>query len=159
MIFNLLRMPQNKAIHCYLLMSVWILLLIVGIYKFLEPKQKILESPTVSTELYSGLSVDIKTKRIFKICNFPEEIKAGEEGTFIIKNYFSTICSLEYLPQVANNNRHGFQQESLFHLNYLIFIIIVTWATKYVTPGIEVTKLLLTCSLMKWIILVNLQWK
>ncbi|XP_018577324.1 2-phosphoxylose phosphatase 1 [Anoplophora glabripennis] len=80
MIFNLLRMPQNKAIHCYLLMSVWILLLIVGIYKFLEPKQKFLDSPTVATELYSGLSVDIKTKRIFKICNFPDELETGEEG-------------------------------------------------------------------------------
>ncbi|KAJ8929542.1 hypothetical protein NQ314_017760 [Rhamnusium bicolor] len=80
MTFNVLRMPQSKAIHCYLLMSVWILLLIVGIYKFLEPKQKLVESTTIPTELFSSLSVDVKTKRIFKICNFPDEITAGDEG-------------------------------------------------------------------------------
>ncbi|KAJ8951593.1 hypothetical protein NQ318_020470 [Aromia moschata] len=80
MTVNVLRMPQNKAIHCYLLMSVWILLLIVGIYKFLEPKQKLLEPSSSPAELLSSLSVDVKTKRIFKICNFPEEIILGDEG-------------------------------------------------------------------------------
>lgn len=75
--------PQHKALHCYLILSVWILLLIGGVYKFLEPKQKSLE-PTIPSDLFVNLAVDVKTKKIFKLCNQPEEIFVGDEGSFFI---------------------------------------------------------------------------
>ncbi|XP_074030672.1 2-phosphoxylose phosphatase 1 [Leptinotarsa decemlineata] len=74
------RMPQNKAIHCYLLMSIWILLIVIGVYKFWEPKQQVLESSSTPTESLNHLAVDTKTKKIFKICNFPNDISLGDEG-------------------------------------------------------------------------------
>ncbi|KAG5875916.1 hypothetical protein JTB14_028679 [Gonioctena quinquepunctata] len=73
-------MPQSKAINCYLLMSIWILLIIIGVYKFLEPKEQALDTALNPTQLLSQLTVDAKTKRIFKICNFPEEMTSGDEG-------------------------------------------------------------------------------
>lgn len=81
MSFDVLRLPaQNKALHCYLLMSIWILLLIAGVYyKFLEPDQR-LPDPAVTTELIQSLTFDVKTKRIFKICNLPNDIVEGDEG-------------------------------------------------------------------------------
>ncbi|CAH0564791.1 unnamed protein product [Brassicogethes aeneus] len=82
MSFDVLKLPaQNKALHCYLLMSVWILLLIVGVYyKFLEPSRRLPE-PASTTELFQSLTLDVKTKRIFKICNFPDEMGEGDEGS------------------------------------------------------------------------------
>lgn len=71
--------PQHKALHCYIILSVWILLLIGGVYKFLEPKQKPVE-PTVATDLFVNLAVDVKTKKIFKLCNEPEDIAVDDEG-------------------------------------------------------------------------------
>ncbi|CAG9865444.1 unnamed protein product [Phyllotreta striolata] len=79
MIFNLLRIHQTKALHCYILMTLWILLIVVGIYKFLESKQKLTETE-VSSASYTNLALDAKTKRIFRICNFPEDISTGDEG-------------------------------------------------------------------------------
>lgn len=70
----------NKALHCYLLMTVWILLLVAGVYKFLEPKQKLPEPAVNTAELFHNLANDIKTRRIFKICNFPNDIVDGDEG-------------------------------------------------------------------------------
>nr|XP_023015572.1 2-phosphoxylose phosphatase 1 [Leptinotarsa decemlineata] len=78
--FKYFRMPQNKAIHCYLLMSIWILLIVIGVYKFWEPKQQVLESSSTPTESLNHLAVDTKTKKIFKICNFPNDISLGDEG-------------------------------------------------------------------------------
>ncbi|CAG9817601.1 unnamed protein product [Phaedon cochleariae] len=78
--FSSFRMPQNKAIQCYLLMSLWILLIIFGVYKFMEPQQKILDTTLKPTQLYSTLESDGKTRRIFKICNFPEDISPGDEA-------------------------------------------------------------------------------
>lgn len=60
-------------------MSIWILLLVAGIYKFLETKQEF-PNPTSPTELFHNLAIDVKTKRIFKICNFPNDITPGDEG-------------------------------------------------------------------------------
>ncbi|CAG9831809.1 unnamed protein product [Diabrotica balteata] len=80
MFLSSFRMPQNKAIHCYLLMSLWILLIVVGIYKFLEEKQKTPEPEVISSTSYTNLALDAKTKRIFRICNFPEDLVTGDEG-------------------------------------------------------------------------------
>ncbi|XP_044253709.1 2-phosphoxylose phosphatase 1 isoform X1 [Tribolium madens] len=88
MTFDVPRMP-NKALHCYLLMIIWILLLVAGVYKFLEPRQRPPE-PAVSAELFHNLANDIKTRRIFKICNFPHEISDGDEGVVQSKKWVMT---------------------------------------------------------------------
>ncbi|KAK4874108.1 hypothetical protein RN001_013468 [Aquatica leii] len=64
--------------HCYILLSIWILLLVGGIYKFLEPKPKY--SVSFDTVHYQNSVIDVKVNRIFKICNLPDEITIGEEG-------------------------------------------------------------------------------
>nr|CAH7726073.1 unnamed protein product [Callosobruchus chinensis]CAH7764242.1 unnamed protein product [Callosobruchus chinensis] len=80
MLLKTIRMPQSKAIHCYLLMTAWIFLIIIGIYKFIEPKEKLVEPILETTYTWNRLNVDVKTKRIFRICNFPEDISPGSEG-------------------------------------------------------------------------------
>lgn len=73
-----LRVPlQHKVLY---VVVIWILILIAGIYKYLEPRRRALE-PVVAAELFHNLAVDIKTKRIFKLCNPPREIVTGDEGT------------------------------------------------------------------------------
>lgn len=79
MSLEIFRIPsQQKALHCYIMLSIWILLLVAGIYKFLEPKQKL--EHVATTDLVQNLALDVKTKRIFQICNLPSEIEAGDEG-------------------------------------------------------------------------------
>lgn len=88
MLFDLLRLlRQRKPLHCYFFLSVWILILIAAVYKFFDPKQKISE-PVVAGELFHNLELDVKTKKIFKVCNLPDGIYAGDEGS----NFLLVIC-------------------------------------------------------------------
>lgn len=88
MLFDVLRVfRQHKPLHCYFILSVWILILIAGVYKFFDPKQKITE-PVVAGELFHNLELDVKTKKIFKICNLPSNIFAGDEGNCIVSFLF-----------------------------------------------------------------------
>ncbi|KAL3273968.1 hypothetical protein HHI36_015390 [Cryptolaemus montrouzieri] len=123
MTLDLMHMPfPNKASHCYVLMSIWILMLIAGIYKFLETKQT-LPDPTVATELFHNLAIDVKTKRIFKICNFPREITAGDEGivhsnTWILRGLIILLRHgdrgpLQYVRNISSVNCAGFPSERL----------------------------------------------
>lgn len=73
-------MSQHKAIHCYLLMTLWILLIVIGIYKFTDTKEKKMESSIKPIESFNNLKVDIKIQRILKLCNFPASIEKGNEG-------------------------------------------------------------------------------
>lgn len=73
-------MSQNKAIHCYLLMTLWILLIVIGIYKLTDSKERNLESTIKPIESFNSLKVDIKIQRILKLCNFPAFIEKGNEG-------------------------------------------------------------------------------
>lgn len=82
MFLNSIRMSQNKAIHCYILMTIWILLIVFGIYKFTDSKGRVLDSSLKPTELFNNLKVDLKVQRILKICNFPEDIEQGDEGKY-----------------------------------------------------------------------------
>lgn len=87
MTLEILRMPyQQKAFHCYLMLSIWILLLVAGIYKFLEPKPKLIE-PSVTVELFENLALNVKTKKIFQICNLPQEIVGGDEGKYLMRKH------------------------------------------------------------------------
>lgn len=103
MTLEVLRMPyQQKALHCYLMLSIWILLLIAGIYKFLDLKpnklyeqqsgNSILNFNTIDNninngDLFENLQIDVKTKKIFQLCNLPEEIVNGDEGKMNLINY------------------------------------------------------------------------
>lgn len=80
MFLNSVRMSQHKAIHCYILMTIWILLIVIGIYKFTETKEKNLGSTLKPIEPFNNLKVDIKIQRILKICNLPNDIEQGAEG-------------------------------------------------------------------------------
>lgn len=80
MLLNSFRMSQNKAVHCYLLMTIWILLIVIGIYKFTESKEKNIVSTLKPVENFSNLKLDIKIQRILKICNLPDDIEQGDEG-------------------------------------------------------------------------------
>lgn len=72
------RLPyQQKALLIVLI--IWLLIVIAGVYRYLEPKQKALE-PVVTSELFHNLAFDVKTKRIFKICNPTQEITTLDEG-------------------------------------------------------------------------------
>lgn len=77
------KLISSRALHCYILLSIWILLLVAGLYKFLEPQQK-LSSAVSDADLFHNLAVDVKTKRIFKICNLPDQIEVGDEGIFSV---------------------------------------------------------------------------
>lgn len=78
---------QSKALHCYLILSIWILVVILVLYKYFDWAQDDTDRVHITTELFSNLGIaDVKTKRIFKICNFPEEIYQGDEGSKTIKN-------------------------------------------------------------------------
>ncbi|KAK9708775.1 Histidine phosphatase superfamily (branch 2) [Popillia japonica] len=77
MFHGFLRVPvQHRVLY---IVIIWILILIAGLYKYLEPRQRALE-PVVTAELFHNLGIDIKTKRIFKICNSPRDIPIGDEG-------------------------------------------------------------------------------
>lgn len=73
-------MSQHKAIHCYMLLTVWILLIVFGIYKFTETKENNLESIIKPMESFNNFKIDLKVQRILKVCNFPDNIERGNEG-------------------------------------------------------------------------------
>lgn len=60
-------------------MTIWILILVLGAYKFLESKQAFLEPP-FNHPVGPFLENNVKTKRIFQICNLPQEMVQGDEG-------------------------------------------------------------------------------
>lgn len=80
MFLNSVRLSQNRAIHCYILLTVWILLIVIGIYKFTDKNEKVFESTIKPIEPFDNLRLDSKVQRILKICNFVEEIEQGNEG-------------------------------------------------------------------------------
>lgn len=86
---NLRLVSQNRAVHCYLVLVVWILLVIAGIYKLLDKKETNISFAPVTTELFHNWGLaSVKTKRLFKLCNFPEEIYQGDEGEYLVYFYF-----------------------------------------------------------------------
>ncbi|KAF7266610.1 hypothetical protein GWI33_020111 [Rhynchophorus ferrugineus] len=65
---------QSKALHF--------------LYKYFDWTQNDIDRAHVTTELFNNLGIaDVKTKRIFKICNFPEEIYQGDEGILDSKKW------------------------------------------------------------------------
>ncbi|XP_071051856.1 2-phosphoxylose phosphatase 1 isoform X2 [Onthophagus taurus] len=73
-----LRVPFQQRTF-YFVGIFWLLALTVGVYRYFGPRSKLLE-PVVSYELFNNLEVDVKTKRIFTVCNPTQEIVTGDEG-------------------------------------------------------------------------------
>ncbi|XP_047108074.1 2-phosphoxylose phosphatase 1 isoform X1 [Schistocerca piceifrons] len=95
---------QHRALYCYLILSVWIFLLIAGMYKYIGNEDGTAAVKSTENEISRGSSVkilkpDIKTRRIFHLCNPPEEISVGSEGQ-VPSNNLSLEAILIFL-------RHG----------------------------------------------------
>ncbi|PNF23838.1 hypothetical protein B7P43_G13724 [Cryptotermes secundus] len=76
---------QHRALYCYLILSVWIFLLVAGMYKYIGNEDGISALKHTDNDIpmrsfSKNLKPDIKTRRIFKLCNPPEEIAIGNEG-------------------------------------------------------------------------------
>ncbi|GLH03316.1 Uncharacterized protein GBIM_09240 [Gryllus bimaculatus] len=76
---------QHRALYCYLILSVWIFLLVAGMYKYIGNEDGTSTLKHTGNEMPNrnfpkNLKPDIKMRRIFKLCNPPEEISLGSEG-------------------------------------------------------------------------------
>ncbi|XP_034949316.1 2-phosphoxylose phosphatase 1 [Chelonus insularis] len=76
---------QHRAFYCYVILSVWIFLLVAGMYKYIGGNEKSsLQGKPPSDlpirEFARHLKLDIKNRKIFKLCNSPDDIKTGAEG-------------------------------------------------------------------------------
>lgn len=87
MLYEIIRLTtQHRALHCYILLSLWIFLLIAGLYKFLEPSQTHRSKPfdLPRSETLQISKSGLKAKRIFKSCNRLEDLIPDAEGTQIL---------------------------------------------------------------------------
>ncbi|XP_012282578.1 2-phosphoxylose phosphatase 1 [Orussus abietinus] len=77
---------QHRAFYCYVILSVWIFLLVAGMYKYIGVDEKSsLQGRTSGSELSirefpRNFKPDVKTKKIFRFCNLPSDILQGTEG-------------------------------------------------------------------------------
>ncbi|KAL2713200.1 2-phosphoxylose phosphatase 1 [Vespula squamosa] len=77
---------QHRAFYCYVILSVWIFLLVAGMYKYIGVDEKSsMQARTLNGDLLireypRNLKSDIKTKKIFRFCNSPNDIKTEVEG-------------------------------------------------------------------------------
>lgn len=99
MLYEIIRLStQHRALHCYVLLSLWIFLLVAGLYKFLEPTQKPKPFDLPRIESMQSYKTGLKTKRIFKSCNRLEDLLPHSEGTELrtitLNNYKYVKCLL-----------------------------------------------------------------
>ncbi|KAK0179012.1 hypothetical protein PV327_007839 [Microctonus hyperodae] len=77
---------QHRAFYCYIILSVWIFLLVAGMYKYIggDEKSSLQGKPLGGDlpirEFARHLKPDVKNRRIFKLCNSPDDINTGAEG-------------------------------------------------------------------------------
>ncbi|XP_012253154.2 2-phosphoxylose phosphatase 1 [Athalia rosae] len=77
---------QHRAFYCYVILSVWIFLLVAGMYKYIGIEEKTSSpgrrpaSEISLREFPRNLKLDPKTKKIFRFCNPPDDISPGAEG-------------------------------------------------------------------------------
>lgn len=90
---------QHRALYCYLILSVWIFLLVAGMYKYIGNEDSIsalkhTNNDTPMRSFSKNLKPDIKTRRIFKMCNPPEDITIGNEVSPINITTYEVLISL-----------------------------------------------------------------
>lgn len=78
---------QHRALYCYLLLSVWLFLLLGGMYKYIGSEDTALSAGAkypgndFTTQSFSNyIHPDIKTRRVLKVCNQVKDIKPLTEG-------------------------------------------------------------------------------
>lgn len=87
-IYRTMISGQHKAVQIFIVMSIWILVLIVGLYKFWDPLQaRSPDQPPGITDSTRALDYDVKTKKILKICNLPRDMEKGNEGGITSKEW------------------------------------------------------------------------
>ncbi|XP_015113288.1 2-phosphoxylose phosphatase 1 [Diachasma alloeum] len=86
MLVEMVRLSyQHRAFYCYIILTIWIFLLVAGMYKYIGTDEKSsLQSKQSSDlpirEFARHLKPDVKNKRIFKLCNSVDDINIGAEG-------------------------------------------------------------------------------
>lgn len=78
-------LSQNRALYCYILLTLWIFLLIAGMYRYVGTEENNVPSvkqiPDISTKAFSrDLKPNIKAKRVLRQCNLPADMMVDEEG-------------------------------------------------------------------------------
>ncbi|XP_060522564.1 2-phosphoxylose phosphatase 1 [Cylas formicarius] len=137
---------HNRAFYCYVVLSIWILLLVAGVYRFFEWHYKESEPAVVTTELFNNLGIaDARTKRIFKICNFPDEIYQGDEGIlnpnkWVLKGLIVLIRHgdrgpLEHIKKIANLNCNTEETHILSLYKSYVHNLTVTGKIQWTGPG------------------------
>ncbi|XP_050305286.1 2-phosphoxylose phosphatase 1 isoform X2 [Anthonomus grandis grandis] len=138
---------QSKALHCYLLLSLWILLVIAGVYNYFDWHKNDSEFLLpATTELFHNLGIaGVKTKRIFRICNFPEEIYQGEEGIldnkkWLLKGLIVLIRHgdrgpLQHVKSISSINCNTEETETLKSYKSYLYNLTVTGKLQWTGPG------------------------
>lgn len=137
---------QNKALHCYLILSFWILLVIIGLYKFFDWNKEDIEPVGATTGIFNNLGIiDVKTRRIFQICNFPEEIYQGDEGILDGKNWLlkgliilirhGDRGPLQHVKQISNINCNTEETNILKAYKSYLYNLTVTGKIQWTGPG------------------------
>lgn len=97
---------QHRAFYCYVILSVWIFLLVAGMYKYIGIDEKssmqtrVLGNDISIREFPRNLRADVKTKKIFRFCNPPNDITAETEGILniiVLAFLCKTICMIMIL--------------------------------------------------------------
>ncbi|XP_043270434.1 2-phosphoxylose phosphatase 1 [Venturia canescens] len=77
---------HHRAISCYAVLSIWIFLLVAGMYKYIGDEEtnsmpgKPLGSVLPIREFPRQMKRDVRNQRVFKFCHSPEDIPVGSEG-------------------------------------------------------------------------------
>ncbi|XP_054267826.1 2-phosphoxylose phosphatase 1-like [Macrosteles quadrilineatus] len=77
---------QHRPFYCYLVMSLWLFLLLVVMYKYMETQDVTLTvlknsvNDQTTRSFPSNPHPDIKTQRVLRMCNLPQEIRTVSEG-------------------------------------------------------------------------------
>ncbi|KAL1139806.1 hypothetical protein AAG570_006783 [Ranatra chinensis] len=77
---------QHRALYCYLVLSVWIFVLLGGMYKYIGREDdslnilKLTVTDITTRTLTQSIKPDVKSGRVIKVCNAPKEILLGSEG-------------------------------------------------------------------------------
>ncbi|KAK3929270.1 2-phosphoxylose phosphatase 1 [Frankliniella fusca] len=83
--FMIKLLSQHRVLYCYLILSVWIFLMVGGMYKYIGTEDGAQGYKHSSNDIFvrgfpKDLKPEIKGRRIYRLCNPPEDINLGSEG-------------------------------------------------------------------------------
>ncbi|KAL1464907.1 hypothetical protein WDU94_004512 [Cyamophila willieti] len=75
---------QNRALYCYILLTIWIFLMIAGMYRYVGTEENNMLSsgklPDIPIQTSRNFILNTKAKRVLRQCNLPEYMTTDEEG-------------------------------------------------------------------------------